>query len=157
MPDYMDPRSRKEVFLKGVLDGDPPDLDANDRIELYLKQIAENSAGGGAGAGIFTFELNGLFEGTTIIGPLENYTDTTYDEIIAAITAGKIVRAYINNTSITYPSMYLTYQAKNYWFSGIGMNFYSIAAFANFAMIQISLIDGNPFLNFQGFKTLNFS
>lgn len=44
MPDYMDPRSRKEVFLKGVLDGDPPDLDPNDRIELYLKQIAE---GGG--------------------------------------------------------------------------------------------------------------
>ena len=42
MPDNLDPRSREELFLNGILSDDPSDLpDPETREELYLKAIAE--------------------------------------------------------------------------------------------------------------------
>lgn len=48
MANELDPRTRKEVFLAGMLYGDPDDLpDPNTRDELYMKAIAETIKEGG--------------------------------------------------------------------------------------------------------------
>ena len=48
MANELDPRTRKEVFLAGMLYGDPDDLpDPNTRDELFMKAIAETIKEGG--------------------------------------------------------------------------------------------------------------